>query len=62
MKIRVIRDRDGQVVSTIADEGGDVSVEADLEEGQDIETIELPESEISDPDALHKRLQRSKTS
>lgn len=61
MKIRVVRDRDGQVVSTIADEGGDVSVEPDLEEGQEIETIELPENEISDPDALHKRLERSNT-
>lgn len=65
MKMHVLRGRDGQVIGTAeADEvrtpEGTVEVEPELEDGQNIETVELRRSETFDLDALHKRFTQKK--
>jgi hypothetical protein len=58
MKMRVVRDRDGNVISIMEDAQDDLSVDIELEDGQDVEVVEVADDEMSDLDALFKRLKR----
>ncbi len=63
MRMDVVRDKNGQAIGTFeADEiqtpEGLVAVEPELEEGQELETIEVRRSETFDLDGFYKRLGR----
>jgi hypothetical protein len=65
MKIHVVRDKSGDVIGTyeageIQATSGTVEVSPVLEEGQNVESIEIMRHETFDVDALHKSLTRRK--
>lgn len=59
MKIRVVRDSDGQVLATAsAEERGDVQIEPDLEAGVEVEVIDLPMTDLSDVQSFYEAATR----
>jgi len=63
--MHVVRDQSGEVIGTfepgeMQTTSGTVEVSPDLEDGQEIEAIEIMRHEAFDTDALHERLTRKK--
>ena len=63
MKVRIVRDRNGQAVAMVAlepinPEG--VDIEPVLEEGEEFEDVEATRRELSDPESFLQRYSHSK--
>lgn len=65
MKMHIVRDKSGDVIGTyvggeIQATSGTVEVSPVLEDGQNVESIEIMRHDTFDVDALHKSLTRRK--
>jgi len=63
MKVRVVRDRGGQVVAMVAMEPinpDGVVIEPVLEEGEELEDVEATPGELLDPQSLFQRYSKTK--
>jgi hypothetical protein len=64
MRMNVIRTKSGDVVGTyeageVETTSGTAEISPELDDGQEIESIEIPTHETFDVDALHRKLAES---
>ena len=54
MKVRIVRNSDGQMLATSsAEERSEVQIEPDLEEGLQVEVVDVPITDISDVQSFY---------
>lgn len=59
MKVRIVRNSDGQIVATSsAEERSEVQVEPDLGEGMEAEVVDVPIADLSDVQSFYETFSR----